>query len=440
MLTLLFPSMMMDFFWVGLSTEPASAYAPKASLPMVAPEGETSRRVIWLLFDELDQKLAFDERPPSVELPELDRLRAESFVANQAKQTAGWTMLALPNLLSGRIFSQAELVDAGELRLYTEGKGKGVDWRDQPNVFRNARAAGANAELIGWHHPYCRVLGDSVVRCMDVPSGHPTSALLRETNANEEGVLRTVPFLFRLQFENLLDLFRTDGVSNSENLKDAYVQRRQLQQYFRIRDHAYAEAVDKQIDFLFIHFPLPHLFAIYDRKRKDFTLSGSTSYFDNLALVDRTVGEVRRTLEQAGMWSTTSIVITSDHGLRPDMWRGGYNWNEELERLTAGGQSQTVPLIVKLAGENRGVVYNRSFSNVVTGDLIVDMLRGRVTTATDIAAWLDARSPGDPAIDNRSIDSGTIESRSADSPTIDSRRTQTPEALSEAPLSKPTVR
>jgi hypothetical protein len=389
MLTLLFPSLMIDFAVSRVNAEPASAFLAKPSLPMLPVRAGPQHRVIWMLFDELDQRLAFDARQPSVNLPELDRLRAESFVASHATQTAPWTIIALPSLLSGRVFSRAELVDAGTLRLYPEGSPQALNWGEESNVFREARALGVNAELVGWHHPYCRVFGDSMVRCLDVPGGHPTDALLRELTATDRGVLPMVASLFRLQLENLLDMLRSSGPAGSENLGSPFVQRRQLQQYFLIRDHAYSAAADPRIGFLFVHFPAPHLFAIYDRNRKDFTLSASTGYFDNLALVDRTVGEMRRSLERAGLWEGTSIVITSDHGLRPELWRGRYNWTPELQRLTEGGASDTVPLIVKLAGRDRPLAYDKPFSNVVTGALSLAILGGRVSTAAETAAWLD---------------------------------------------------
>lgn len=399
LLTLLFPSLMIDFFWSRLSAEPASAYLPKPSLPMLAPHSGPGRRVVWLLFDEFDERLAFDVQPPLVELPELRRLQEQSLVATHAIQTAAWTTLAIPSLLCGQIFGRAELIDAATLRVFPEGSPRGVDWRDQPNVFKHARGMGFNAALVGWHHPYCRVLGDSLVSCTEVPSGHPTLALLRETSVSDEGVLQAVTFLFQLQLGNLLDMLHPSRVDTSENSRDAYVQRRQQQQYFRIRDRAYAEVVDPRIDFLFVHLPVPHPFAIYDRKRGDFTLSGSLDYFDNLALVDRTVGEVRRALEQAGLWNTTSLLITSDHGLRPNLWRGRYNWTEELEHLTAAGQSEVVPLIVKVAGQDRGAVYEKPTSNVVTGELGLAILGGQISTAAEAAAWLDQHTldPHEPA-------------------------------------------
>jgi hypothetical protein len=281
-------------------------------------------------------------------------------------------------------------VDANTLRVAPQ-TGGASNWRDQPNVFKKARELGANAEIIGWHHPYCRVFGDSTARCLDVPSGTPTPAMIRETSVSDEGVLRAVGFLFELQLGNLRDMLRLNRESVSEIGRDAYVQRHQLQQYLQIRDHAYADAGDPQIDLLFVHFPLPHPFAIYDRQRQDFTLSDTTSYADNLALVDRTVGEMRRALERAGQWDSTSVLIISDHGLRPDLWRGRMGWTPEFERLTAGGQSETVPFILKLAGQSHGVVYDRPFSSVVSSELVLAILCGDVSTPQGAASWLDSR-------------------------------------------------
>jgi len=394
LMTVLFPMLAFDFTAGHLGAEPASVYQPKASLPMLTGQAQPKRRVIWMLFDEFYQRLAFAARPASVHLPELDRLRAESFTASQATQTAPWTFLAVPSLISGEIFAHAELADAITLVVFPEGSHQGFSWRDRPNVFRRARELGANAELIGWHHPYCRVMGDSMVRCFDQPNGHPTDALRREMGATEDGVANTIVFLFRLQWENLRDMFRPEKEAVSETLRDAYVQGRQQKQYFRIRDRAYQEAVDPRIDLLFVHFPAPHLFAIYDRERQDFTLSGKTSYFDNLALVDRTVGEMRRHLEEAGLWDSTTILITADHGLRPELWRGRLNWTPELQQLTIKGPSETVPFIVKLAGKRERVTYDKQFSNVVISDLALAVLSGEVSNPLQLPAWLDQVSGG----------------------------------------------
>jgi len=390
-LTLLFPSLILDFSWSALSAARPSDFDPRPPLPMLP--AHTSRRMIWLLFDEFDQRLAFDLRKLTVDLPELDRLRTVSFVANQAHQTAEWTTLAVPALLSGTILASDQLVDANTLLVYPEGSSQGGNWRDQPNVFKGVRDLGLNSALVGWHHPYCRIIGGDTVRCMDLPSGHPTAALIRETSATEQGLKKTIFDLFFLQLASIRDIFRIKGTPLSEVLKDEYVQRRQQQQYFQLRDRALVDAVDPQIDFLFIHLPAPHLFGIYNRRRGDFSLDNSLSYADNLALVDRTVGELRHALEKAGLWDSTTLLITSDHGLRPNLWRGHMGWTAELEQLTGGKQSPLVPFIVKLAGQDTGATFDKPFSNALCAAFVVATLSGKISTASDAGAWLEEHLP-----------------------------------------------
>jgi hypothetical protein len=387
-LTLLVPSLLIDFTWARLSMAPAEAFAARPALPMLENTGRNPRRVIWLLFDEFDQRLAFDLRQPSVDLPELDRLRADSLVATRAHQTAGFTTMAVPCLLSGRLYSRVDLIDASTLRVYPEGSRRGESWHDQPNVFKRARELGVNAELVGWHHPYCRVLGDSLVRCLEVPTGFPTNAILSETSAGDRGTIREIPFLFWQQLENIAEIFRGRGEPGSSVWRDRYVQQRQQQQYFQIRDAAYAGAADPRIGLLFAHFPTPHFFGIYDRKRQDFTLGDRLSYADNLALVDRTVGELRRALERAGLWESTALLITSDHGLRPDVWRNHMGWTAELNRLTIAGQSEIVPFILRLPGQGHGNVFEQPFSGVAAADLVLGVLNGRISTYEGASDWL----------------------------------------------------
>ncbi len=305
-MVLFLPIFLIYFAGMHSEQEPAAAYLERARLPPLPMRPGTGNRpaprVIWLLFDEFDQRLAFDDRQPGVELPELDRLRSESFVGTHALQTAGWTMLAVPSMLSGQIFSHSESADASTLLVRPAGSAAQVSWRDQPNVFGRAREAGLNTALVGWHHPYCRVLGDSLTRCFDQLSGTATEALTHETLAEEQGVWKSLFTIFYEPAESLAHLL-VRGKYPAEYLHDKFTQARQQQQYFRIRDRAYQQAVDPRVDFLYVHFPTPHLFADLRRQKEKNILpqARKTTYFDNLALVDRTVGELRKTLEQAGL-------------------------------------------------------------------------------------------------------------------------------------------
>ena len=393
---LLLPMFLIYFAGMHSEMEPREAYRVRPTLPLLPSRpgsfdklhgSRPAPRVIWLLFDEFDQRLAFDDRQPGVQLPELDRLRAESFVANHALQTAGWTMLAVPSLVSGQIYEHSESTDASTLLVQPAGSATSVSWRDQPNVFRRARELGVNTALVGWHHPYCRVLGDSLARCFDEVGGTATDSLARETYAADQGFWEAVRLTFTSRWKSLQGLRHLDS-NLAEHALDNYMQARQQEEYFRIRDRAYQQAVDARIDFLYVHFPTPHLYAIYDGKRQDFALSDKTTYFDNLALVDRTVGELRRNLEQSGLWDSTTILITADHGLRYALWHGGLNWTSQFDRLLENGQSPTVPFIVKFGGDSKSVVYDPAFSSVVEGDLLLAVLHGDVSTGAEAANWL----------------------------------------------------
>jgi arylsulfatase A-like enzyme len=105
--------------------------------------------------------------------------------------------------------------------------------------------------------------------------------------------------------------------------------------------------------------------------------------------VDRTVGELRRKLENAGLWDSTTIFITADHGLRYELWHGGMNWSAQLDRLLENGQSATVPFILKLGGQKTPAVYDAEFSSVVAGDLNLAVLRGDITKTTQVGPWLE---------------------------------------------------
>lgn len=391
---LFFPALMIDFVLGSLSAETAAAYAPRTPLARLPPRGASAPRLIWLVFDELDQRLVFERRPAYLRLPELDRLRAESLFANHATQTAMFTAIALPSLLSGQVFVNAQAIDANTLNVTPEGSTKLVSWRAESNVFVQAREMGVNAQLVGWHHPYCRILGDQLTGCFALPSSHSSAALAEEAHASRNGVWKTVLELYQTQFENLADMLHSRGEPDTEHFKDAEIQRDQQAQYFQIRDRAYAGAADPEIGFLFVHFPTPHPFPIYNRRERSFNLNGSLDYFDNVALVDRTLGELRRTLEQAGLWDQTAVLVTADHGLRPGAWIGHLGWTQELDQLTGREVPVRVPFILKLPGHAPPASVETSFSNSLAAGLGLAVLSGAVSTPAEAATWLEHRGAG----------------------------------------------
>lgn len=397
LLLLLFPALMIDFVMNRLGAEQPEVYADRPSAPPLPQRATGAPRVIWMIFDELDEHLAFEKRPAYLELPELDRLRGESVFATQAEETSTFTAIALPSLIAGRVFSNAQALDADTLELIPRGQSQEVDWRNEPSVFTRARAIGVNSALSGWHHPYCRVLGDQLVDCFAVPSTHSSSGLAEEALASQTGVWATVGWLYHWQLMSIRNILLHHD-PGTENLRDIETQRGQQKQYFEIRDHAYQYAADPRVGLLLIHFPTPHLFPIYNRRERNFHITGSLDYFDNVALVDRTVGELRHALEQAGLADRTALLLTADHGLRPGAWIGRIGWTKELDRLTGRRPPSVVPFILKLPGQQEPIEVQTPFSNVVAGDLALAVLNGQVSTAGQAAVWLNAHGNHDTEV------------------------------------------
>jgi hypothetical protein len=335
-------------------------------------------RVVWLIFDELDEHLAFAARPTGLSLPELDRLRADSLFATNAFPPAGHTSQSIPALLTGQLIAAVKPIEPGELQLTIPSDGRSVPWTVQPDIFTAARASGFNSALVGWYHPYCRVIADRLTSCHWEPASQRidpsklslTSNLIRQDN----DLLRLLPFSARLR--ERLSAKRRDYVA--EHLAD----------YLTLMSHAENVVADQNFGLVFVHLPAPHPPGIYDRAGRNFS-SQETSYPDNLALADRALGELRKKMEQAGVWDRSAVIVSSDHWWRADYWRGRIFWSQADQAVAGAQVDHRIPFMVKLAGQTTASQYDAAFNTVLTHDLILKILRGGISDQKDLAGWLD---------------------------------------------------
>ena len=155
MLTLLFPSLMIDFGWQRLSAEAGVRIcAANGSAPMLpASQDGSGHRVIWVLFDEFDQRLAFDLKQPAGTLPELERLRAESFVANRVRTDGGVDDTGGAGAAVRATYSRAQLIDSHTIRVFDGGfKARGATGTTNPTCSRR-RARWASTAAVGGMAP-----------------------------------------------------------------------------------------------------------------------------------------------------------------------------------------------------------------------------------------------------------------------------------------------
>jgi hypothetical protein len=321
------------------------------------------RRVVWLVLEELDQRIVFEARPPGLELPELDRLRRESLYGVAARPPAGSPEISMPALITGRPVVAVAPVSPYDLEL-TFGDGKTSRWSAYPTVFSRVRALGYDTAVIGWHLPYPRVLG----RSLGVADWRPS-------DAHEQARGDTLGMALLNQWASLAP--------------PANVRRLVSQRFEELGDLAIRTAANDRFGLVLLHLPIPRPPGIYDPATGRLTAWNVTGagggYLDNLALADRMVAELRRRLQQRRLDDRTWLIVSADR-----WWKASKRYD--------GQEDHRVPFLVRSPEGGRTTPVDTVFNTLATHDLVLAILRGSIKDSDDAAAWL-ARNPAAPPRD-----------------------------------------
>lgn len=348
-------------------------------------------RLVWIVFDEMDSRAVFENRPARLRVPALDRLRQGAIYATNAHAAGAWTLDVLPALWLGRPVAQAEESGPRDLFLRFADGPDAVTLPVPDTMFAKARALGHTLAIVGWYHPYCRLFGHLTVRCASGSSPEAFEPLRQSTFASERGAPAAA-----------LDLLGWTLLRKpSEVVEGALAPRRIAQErslvlptrmaalYDRLHQVAVDVVSDPSVSFVFVHYPIPHLPAVR-HPRTSTGGSADSAYLNNLTLADKSFAELRERLEAAGLWERTSILVTSDHGLRPDVWKYLQEWTEELDAITRGKATATIPFLFKKAGQQHAITYSQTFNSVLSNQLVLETLEGELPTPEDVTQWLDA--------------------------------------------------
>jgi len=325
-------------------------------LPVLAPPltlAKSQPRIVWLVFDELDYRVTFAERPANLPLPELDRLRAESLCATAALPPSNDTLLSMPALTTGRRVVAAEPCSPQDLRLTLADPSLTATWSSLPNVFSRAQKLGFNCAVVAWYHPYDRVFGNLLTHCTWYP--------------------------FPL-FELGRGLTLASAMANQfwSTLAPLQLRRLELQVYQHSLSDALEVVASRQFGLSLLHLPGPHKPGIYLPHENRFTIAHFSTvqgYFDNLALTDLTLGQLRLRMESAGTWDQSWLIVSSDHG-----WREAVRYD--------GRSDLRVPFLVKAPGHAQGMEFTARFNTLLTPGLIMAILREDVRSLEAARDWL----------------------------------------------------
>ena len=346
-----------------LGLEHVAQHGSEPVLPAPGAVRSGQPRVVWLIFDETDQRLAFDQRPGNLRLPEFDRLRNECLVATNAYPPGDGTMISMPALISGRPLSGVAIKNASDLTLTLTDTGQTAAWSELPSVFRSARELGVNTALVGWFHPYARVLSRDLNYCAwyPMPMYEPArAATFRASLLRELGCLT------------------------------GRVHERQL--YIELCRHSLDESLslvtNSTYGLVLLHLPPPHTPGIYIPDKDRLSIWGLpklVGYFNNLELADHWLGALRRAMETSGQWDRTWLLLSADHS-----WRASAEYD--------GKRDLRVPFLFKTPGEIHPLLYSPRMNTLLTHDLLLAILEGEVTNQQSAVPWLEAHRSARPTL------------------------------------------
>ena len=326
----------------------------------VSPAQTPQRRVIWILYDELSQDQVFDHRQPDVSLPQLDKFRSQSVMFSDVQPAGFYTEDVLPSLLWGKELRGIRSDLAGDLFAKTSKR-----WQRFPadqSIFADAKREGWSTGVAGWYVPYCRTYGPSLDWCAWVWRSNMPSNYSQEKslwwNVNAP-LLRT---------ESKLAGRKSPVPSTAMNHADDYTD---------VMRWSHELIDDEKIGFVFLHLPLPHPFGFYNRKTGQLGVDGT--YLDNLALTDRSLGQIMQWIGETRLASQTTVIVCSDHSWRVPIWRLSLT---KEEKTALRGTFDTRPvLMVHFPGENAPETVSSPFPAIQEHEMVERMLRQPMTAA-----------------------------------------------------------
>jgi hypothetical protein len=345
-------------------------------------------RIIWIVFDDLGYLPVFEKKPLSINLPEFEKLKSESFFATKAASPAHDTIDSIPSLLTG-IKSKPLNQPSGKSELIINSNEGRKKFSETPSIFSKIRDFGGHSAIVGWFHPYCRVIGKDLAACYwesgDTVNGFEKLTLFQTMTRNLIDIFPSLPFGKRLQ-----------GIIESKlQNSDAG---RYAKRHYRIMDAAKSVINNPHLDLAFLHLSIPHYPYLYDKDSRSF--GEKTDYLHNLALSDEVLGEIRQSLEKNNLWDDSTIIVSSDHQWRIDAYKGCqlavFCPSADELKINDGKEDPRVPFILKLKGQTESVIYDKPFNTVITHDLILAIIKGEVSTAKDVQKWLDETTGKNP--------------------------------------------
>lgn len=303
---------------------------------------EVVNRVVWIVFDELDYRLAFLERPRDVFLRNFDHLANESVNFSFALPPAQMTAISIPSLIDGHTYISSYPSSCSNLILRSEDKSLSR-WGSRENLFTDMQQGNHLSAAVGWFLPYTRIFSDKLHYSWWEPNS-PQRYI-----GNGDDLLSTM----RNHIKAFNPIFKREF--HNQTLEACVQNTMQV-------------VASEKYSLCFIHLPIPHLPSTQPWRYNE-PQGTVVNYFRNLIVADQVLGEVLSKLKGSSGFNKTTVIVSSDHH-----WRSSQQYD--------GKTDLRVPLIIRFPDQNYRVDIDRKFDTVETRYLIKDIIRA--TNLTDV--------------------------------------------------------
>ncbi|MCZ2155080.1 MAG: LTA synthase family protein [Bryobacterales bacterium] len=350
-------------------------------------------RIVWVILDEFDASIAYGKRPDDMKLPHIDRFANESVNFEDASSTSGYTITAVPSLLTGIPFTRVIRKEPSDVILATADADTEYSFRKTPNVIDWANEAGVPVSLVGWTHPYCRLFGDRLVQCAWYENEHMSSAQTWAVS------LRSLQFRDALVTQLLQEAVQLTGNPCSGGSGATDLASGGLEDYrtsiLRILDSQRARTIEYLRSgaggLTILHLATPHPPGRTGRTTPESSSSLQLALAENYAVADRMFGEIRSILEDRNEWDSALVILTSDHGLR-SFW-GDWGCLTPVEQAMLHDRNELrVPLMVKFPGANAPRTITRPVETTMLAPLVHRFLEQGMLLPEEQADFLDGHS------------------------------------------------
>jgi hypothetical protein len=350
--------MIPELFYQGLRAQRVDLPVPVIHPSLVSDrrprEGEGGR-IVWLLFDELSYDQTFDHRFAGLTMPAFDKFRSESVVFSNLKPAGYYTDRVIPSFFLGTPVENIRSTLDGEPQVKLAGSPRWQAFDARATLFSDAQRLGWTTGVVGWYNPYCRILAGTLNYCF-----------WRMGDGQADGALPDQPV-----WRNALAPLAESG--RRWNHEPGFAQQKHVQDHASIMPQAEALIRDQSVNFVFIHLPVPHPPGAYDRAH----LGRTGSYIDNLALADKSLGELLTTLAGTAMAAKTTVIVCSDHSWRVPMWRSTPVWTKEDEAASHGRFDPRPVLMIHFPGQQTEQAVTWPFDEIRIHEMIETLLRGQ---------------------------------------------------------------